>query len=176
MIFGTLSVSRDVSGNETHILLCAKFPNQMKPDPRTPYRISLSDPDGSFAVPAFAGIYRLLCRPMGKAYVGQTRSLPLRYIQHRDLLAQNRHDNTKLQQAYVKYGPRAFEFQVLEIYHGLWAADCLSPAEQRWMDEHGWTDRGCKLLFNMRPAGSDEYIAAAKRLSVSAATKSPSGS
>lgn len=108
-------------------------------------------------IPGFAGIYRLVCVPRGMAYVGQTHDLARRCLEHQVQLMTGQHLNTKLQHAYNRYGPDGFYFQVLELYHGPYSPDCLSPAEQRWMDAH-------TRLFNFRPAGSDEYIESVKRL------------
>ena len=103
-------------------------------------------------VPAMHGIYRLLCVPMRMAYVGQAFDLAHRCLEHQLELRDGIHTNSRLQGAYDKFGPRAFVFEVLELWTGPWRPDCLSPAEQRWMDAHGRS-----RLYNVRRAGSDAY-------------------
>lgn len=105
------------------------------------------------SIPSLHGIYRIRCVPMSMSYVGQAYDLAARCLQHQVELRSRCHTNGRLQAAYNKTGPRAFLFEVLEIWTGPWRPDCLSPAEQRWMDAHGQAH-----LFNMRPAGSDEWL------------------
>lgn len=104
-------------------------------------------------IPAFPGIYRVVCLPLTMAYVGQSWDLTRRCLEHQVLLRDRRHPNPRLQGAFNRFGPAAFTFEVLELLHGLTGPDALSPAEQRWMDAHPRTQ-----LFNVRPAGSDAYI------------------
>lgn len=110
-------------------------------------------------IPAMPGIYRVVCLPMRRAYVGQTVDLAKRCLEHQVALRDGTHTNPRLLGAYRKLGPKAFCFQVLEVYTGRWSPDVLSPAEQRWMNLHG---KGS--LFNIRPAGSDAWLEATGRV------------
>lgn len=116
-------------------------------------RINFNDAAAASKVYAGTGCYRIICMPAGKSYVGSSIDLVKRFIQHRQDLQLGRHPNSKLQWAWNKCGPAAFVFQVLELYRGKWSKDCLAPMEQRWIDLH--TRR-----YNIRPAGSDEWIKA----------------
>lgn len=104
-------------------------------------------------IPAMHGIYRVVCTPMRLAYVGQAFDLAHRALEHQVQLRDGLHPNPRLQAAYNRFGPSAFYLEVLEIWTGRWSPDCLSPAEQRWMDLHTRS-----RLFNIRPAGSDVYL------------------
>lgn len=106
-------------------------------------------------IPDLPGIYRIVCLPLRMAYVGQAYSLVKRAMEHQVELRDGTHMNQRLLGAYHEYGAAQFAFQVLEIYHGRYSPDCLSPAEQRWMDAHGKPS-----LFNIRRAGSDDWLAA----------------
>lgn len=106
------------------------------------------------SLPALPGIYRVVCLPLRLAYVGQSANLVRRCLEHQTFLREGTHTNPRLQGAYNKLGPRAFAFQVLEVWPDQHVAlDTLTPAEQRWMDAHGRAS-----LFNVRPAGSDQWL------------------
>ena len=100
-------------------------------------------------VPRSSGVYRILCKPTGKFYIGGTMSLKARWNLHRQRLRQREHHNIYLQQAWHKYGEESFEFSVLELVE----AAALLQAEQAWIDKTGCTNR--KIGFNIFPlAGS----------------------
>jgi hypothetical protein len=124
----------------------------MLPKPRGHFpRVPLFRRDSLRAIPGAPGVYRIICVTWGRVYVGSTHDLPARFLEHKSQLAAQRHPNSWLQRAYDRCGPGAFVFQVLELYHGRWRPDCLSPAEQRWINDH-------PKLFNVRPAGSNRYL------------------
>lgn len=116
-------------------------------------------------IPAMAGVYRLICVPLSHVYVGQAYDLSVRCLEHQQQLRDGLHGNHRLARAYTYYGPRAFLFEVLEVWSGRYRPDCLSPMEQRWMDLHG-RDR----LFNIRPAGSDAWLSTQDSLGGKAST------
>jgi group I intron endonuclease len=94
-------------------------------------------------VPHTSGIYRLLCVPTGKFYIGSAIDLRERWNRHRGRLRCGNHVNCHLQQAWNKYGEASFSFSVLE---------CVDPAdllcrEQVWLDGSGCTDRS--IGFNI---------------------------
>lgn len=104
-------------------------------------------------VPDFAGVYRITCIPLRMVYVGQSWHLAVRFYEHNAQLRNGSHMNQRLLGAYRHFGPAAFTFEVLELYHGRYHLDILSPIEQRWMDAHPTGS-----LFNVRRAGSDAYL------------------
>lgn len=61
-----------------------------------------------------AGVYLISNNVNGKCYVGSTIHLDQRRREHFSKLANNKHINAHLQNAYNKYGREAFDFEVLE--------------------------------------------------------------
>lgn len=59
-------------------------------------------------------IYRIVCFPTGKCYVGQTNDAITRKSHHFRSLRKNKHGNRYLQRAYNKYGRECFYFEILE--------------------------------------------------------------
>jgi len=96
-----------------------------------------------------SGIYKILNLITGKFYIGSAKNLFHRWKTHEWLLINNRHGNRYLQAAYDKYGPEAFQFEVLEYCE----LDVLLITEQHWIN---WT--GCcniEIGYNLLPiAGS----------------------
>jgi group I intron endonuclease len=61
------------------------------------------------------GIYSIVLRASGKAYVGSSANIRQRWRQHLCDLRRNRHRNPKLQASWNKYGEEAFDFSVIEL-------------------------------------------------------------
>ena len=141
-----------------------------RPRPRT-YRpvigpIKMLAQVSNIGLPATQGVYRIMCLPLRKAYVGSTYDLALRWVEHQTELWAGDHSNRNLQAAFDKFGPRAFTFEVLEIISGRSDQVLRTVAEQRWMDRH-------PNRFNVRPAGTNQYLARTKggRAAVQAAAE-----
>lgn len=82
-----------------------------------------------------AGVYLISNNVNGKCYVGSTIHLDQRRREHFSKLANNKHINAHLQNAYNKYGREAFDFEVLEtidIDDNI--KDKLLKREQFWID------------------------------------------
>lgn len=82
-----------------------------------------------------AGVYLISNNVNGKCYVGSTVHLDQRRREHFSRLANNKHINTHLQNAYNKYGREAFDFEILEtidIDDNI--KDKLLKREQFWID------------------------------------------
>lgn len=62
----------------------------------------------------FCGIYMLLNTKNGKRYIGSSVNIRKRLNIHRSLLKHNKHDNKHLQNAWNKYGEKAFNYSILE--------------------------------------------------------------
>uniref|UniRef100_A0A6H1ZD43 GIY-YIG domain-containing protein n=1 Tax=viral metagenome TaxID=1070528 RepID=A0A6H1ZD43_9ZZZZ len=62
-----------------------------------------------------SGIYQIRCKPTGKVYVGSAVNLSARKSQHFSDLSLRKHRNSRLQNAWNKYGKEAFNFSVLEL-------------------------------------------------------------
>lgn len=82
-----------------------------------------------------AGVYLISNNVNGKCYVGSTIHLDQRRREHFSRLANNKHINAHLQNAYNKYGREAFDFEILEtidIDDNI--KDKLLKREQFWID------------------------------------------
>lgn len=103
-----------------------------------------------------SGIYQILNVVTRKRYIGSSKSIGIRWKDHRNFLRNGRHYNKHLQHSWDKYGESRFVFSVLEF--------CpireLVTAEQRWIDRmrvygesgynaapHAGSCRGCKRTF-----------------------------
>lgn len=118
-------------------------------------RYRASNPPSNRGVPNLRGIYAITCIPNGRVYVGQARDFAQRWLDHQAQLIAGTHVNSQLQLCFRRWGPRAFYFQILEVVTA-WGVESLTLAEQRWMNKY--PDR-----FNVRPAGSDEYLLSGAR-------------
>jgi group I intron endonuclease len=82
-------------------------------------------------IPAQPGIYAIVNLTNGRHYVGSAINIRKRKAVHLCELRKGKHDNSKLQRAFNKYGEAEFRFDVLEL-----VADTtlLIEREQFWMD------------------------------------------
>lgn len=77
-----------------------------------------------------SGIYMIYCDGNGRRYVGSSVDIHKRWKDHRITLKRGRHGNQHLQNAYNKYGYKAFTYSILEEV----SRDRLIEREQFWMD------------------------------------------
>jgi group I intron endonuclease len=99
--------------------------------------------------PTTSGIYKIVCLPTGKVYVGSAMNLQQRWREHRTRLALGKHENAYLQNAWNKYGATAFEFVIIEEI----LIPFLIEREQYWIDKLCCYDR--RKGYNLSPtAGS----------------------
>jgi group I intron endonuclease len=82
-------------------------------------------------IPNASGIYRIACIATGKFYIGSAANLRIRRLTHFSQLHRNIHHNSKLQNAWNKYGVDAFTFEVLELVLPI----SLTAREQYWLDK-----------------------------------------
>lgn len=92
-------------------------------------------------------IYRILCIPTGKSYIGQTIDINRRKHEHFSTLRRNKHENPKLQKAWNKYGEENFSFE-------FWAFDNITPEqldnlECEYIEKYNSLEKG----FNLVPGG-----------------------
>ena len=71
-------------------------------------------------------------------YVGSTRSLKKRLLEHLNTLKKNKHDNPRMQNIFNKYGIKEFYFSILEV-HASWDQKYLLEREEFWIDTLGPT-------------------------------------
>ncbi len=60
------------------------------------------------------GVYAIVNRHNGKRYIGSSRDISKRILQHKSAIKNDRHHNQYLTRAWRKYGSDAFEFVVLQ--------------------------------------------------------------
>lgn len=78
-----------------------------------------------------SGIYAIIHRESGRWYVGQSQNLRKRFSQHRSRLMNGSHENSRIQNAWNKYGADAFDFEIL-ILAPVWMLDDI---EQAYLDD-----------------------------------------
>lgn len=89
-----------------------------------------------------AAVYVITNTVNGKTYVGSSVNARKRLGQHRLDLSKGKHANRKLQGAWLKYGPDAFEFRLIEIVDDL---DQLLIREQAYITEFQSVARGYNI-------------------------------
>jgi group I intron endonuclease len=99
----------------------------------------------SISLPHAPGVYRIICLPSKKVYIGSTSDLARRWPEHRKELRGNRHPNAHLQSAWNKYGESQFQYEVIEII----LASFVTEREQYWIDRTKCSDR--RYGFNKAP-------------------------
>lgn len=86
---------------------------------------------------AFSGIYAIKNKVNGYMYIGQSKNINNRWINHRSNLNNNRHHNQKLQNAWNEYGEDNFEFIVIEKCE----QDVVDDREIFWIAYYNTSDR-----------------------------------
>jgi group I intron endonuclease len=76
------------------------------------------------------GIYKIVCLPSGKFYIGSSVDIERRWSAHRWSLSNGNHRSRYMQRAWDKYGPSLFEFAIVETVD----RDFLLLAEQKHLD------------------------------------------
>lgn len=69
-------------------------------------------------------------------YVGSSRSLKKRLLEHLNTLKKGKHDNPRMQNIFNKYGIENFYFSILEV-HSTWNQKYLLEREEFWIDTLG---------------------------------------
>lgn len=77
-----------------------------------------------------SGIYKILCVPTGKFYIGSSQDVERRRKGHWRALRRNAHYSPHLQNSWNKYGATAFVFSLIEVV----PASELLAREQAWLD------------------------------------------
>lgn len=79
---------------------------------------------------SLGGIYEILNTVNGKRYIGSTCGFEKRWRAHRSELRAGKHQGPKLQNAWNKYGERAFQFNIMLLCPD----GCLREREQQYID------------------------------------------
>lgn len=95
-----------------------------------------------------SGIYKITNKTNNKYYIGSSRSLHRRWVEHKNKLKKNKHHCRHLQFAWNMYGENAFEFEVIRRV----PLEVLFVEEQKEMDKYNK-----ELLYNscFTAGGSD---------------------
>lgn len=78
-----------------------------------------------------AGVYLILCTSNGDRYIGSSKDIATRKHNHWYNLRTGKSHNVHMQNAWNKYGPDSFTFEVLEIVTDV---SSLTGREQYWID------------------------------------------
>jgi group I intron endonuclease len=103
------------------------------------------------SIPHIPGIYQICCTPTAQVYIGGTKNLYRRWIDHRKTLRNGVHINGLLQEAWNLYGEHSFVFHILEFV----ALDAIHAREQYWIDANDACNRSCG--FNIAPQAGTSY-------------------
>lgn len=95
------------------------------------------------------GIYKISCIETGKIYIGSSKNCHRRRSEHQSDLKKSRHGSIRLQNAFLKYGPGSFVFEVLEYCE----QSQLLTLEQKWLDQTRSYDRD----FGYNMSKSSQY-------------------
>lgn len=91
-------------------------------------------------------VYRIVCFPTAKIYVGQTNRPKVRRKEHFGSLKAGTHCNQRLQFAYNKYGHHSFYFEILERNI---PASSINDREIYWIAHFDSYENG----YNLSPGG-----------------------
>ncbi len=78
-----------------------------------------------------SGIYQITNWENNKIYIGSAIKLNSRWLSHKSHFRRGKHQNSRFQRAWNKYGEGAFTFHILEYCN----KDVLIEREQHWMDK-----------------------------------------
>jgi hypothetical protein len=87
--------------------------------------------------PMTCGIYAIENTASKFRYIGQSKRIEERWVEHNNLLARGAHPHQKLQQAWNEDGAKRFRYRILEVLP-LDSANRIMHAHERvWMHKHG---------------------------------------
>lgn len=97
-----------------------------------------------------SGIYKILNKINNKIYIGQSRNLTKRLIEHKNTLMNNTHFNEHLQRSWNKYGEDNFEIAIIENCN----IEDLYERENYWINFYNSYDS--KYGYNVTIPPKDE--------------------
>ena len=108
------------------------------------------------------GVYCIKNKINNKVYIGSSHNMYKRFRRHLNELRKNKHGNTHLQNAFLKYGEGNFYICIFDYC----LEDSISLKEQFYMDLLGCTNISCG--YNIRPKADNRLMAeeTKKKLSV----------
>ena len=99
--------------------------------------------------PKFSGIYCIKNKVNNMVYIGLSKNIHNRWIEHKYRLNTHIHPNTKLQNAWDKYGEDNFEFIVLEKCD----YDVIYEREKYWIKKYKSSER--EFGYNLSTGGEN---------------------
>jgi group I intron endonuclease len=88
------------------------------------------------------GIYELRCTQTNKVYIGSSKNVRRRIVEHVNHLKKNKHDNAYLQKAWNKYGEDSFSFNCIEPLPKKTSKSDIFKKEQEYLDNiKPWNDK-----------------------------------
>jgi group I intron endonuclease len=107
------------------------------------------------------GIYELKCIQSSKVYIGSSKNIRRRIVEHVNLLKKNKHDNNYLQKAWNKYGEKSFCFNCIEPLPKKTSKKNILKKEQYYLDViQPWND---KIGFNINRQATQPPIKKGKK-------------
>lgn len=96
------------------------------------------------------GIYIIENIINGNIYIGQSTDIYKRFYEHRYRLSKKYHNNPKLQNAWLKYGGKNFNFRIIHECH----RDKLNIMETNYIEQY----RKKFKLYNLKDGGSNPKL------------------
>lgn len=118
-----------------------------------------------------SGIYKITNTLQGRVYVGSATNIGQRWYDHRKNLVSNRHENPHLQNAWNKYGPEAFRWEVVEEIDPLLFPHWRKLCEQYWIDAYKLSTSVYNIAQAGQPPTTNPEIAAKVSRSLKAYTR-----
>lgn len=97
-----------------------------------------------------SGVYQIVNESNGMIYIGSSKNMHTRIIQHKSDLRNGRHKNPKLQNAFDKYGESNFRFAIIEYVDN---ENNLFMREQHHIDKTNSCDRNIGYNLNTFASG-----------------------
>jgi len=94
-----------------------------------------------------SGVYKIICLPTGKIYIGSSVNIFDRWTIHKSGLRNNKHYNPHLQKAWNKYKENNFNFEIIEKVDN----NFLTEKENFWIEK--FNSRNNKYGFNIAKPG-----------------------
>ncbi len=89
-----------------------------------------------------SGVYRIKNIKTQRVYIGSTIDIFKRWPSHRSQLANNTHDNSKLQNSYNKWGKDVFRYKLIKKLPNTISVEILLLWEQKFIDKYQSAIRG----------------------------------
>lgn len=125
-----------------------------------------------------AGIYRIVCEPNGREYIGQSKDVYVRFRKHREKLRNGKHHNFNLQKDYDRYGEGQFNFEILEEIpksDEKTERSLLNELETKHIRAATCNFREWNYVYNYTRGGDHEIMNEEARLKLSASIKKKMG-